>query len=683
MDWIVAICQFWLNTLGWLAAFAIAFGLLARLTPCNPGMYWWKDLRAVGTDFIYWFVAPLFLGICRTLMLFAGVLLLFAGREPRFLPVKDLPLYAQCAAILLIQEILLYWVHRLFHTRLAWKFHAVHHSPTVLDWMSAGRFHVINHLLEFGLADVCVLLLGFSPVALVVLAPFQVIYSAMVHANLNWTFGPLRYVFASPVFHRWHHTTQGEGIDKNFASTFPVLDVVFGTFYMPPNKLPERFGTGDSGFPEGFWGQFLHPFTGKDARLSFVSPIRGAARWAHRRPVVAGLFGMSALAVLSVLGVGVCRMVQRGDLDEEGERAEAEQHANRIDRAWRAWAENDLVRANALLDAAPGPFRQTSEQQHLRDLCRAKCLTLAGHTGAVLGVGISADGQCIVSASEDGTVKVWDSLSGQERFTLKGNSRHVHSVAISSDGRRIVSGSHDKTVTVWDAATGREERSLVGHTSAVLSVAISADGRRIVSGSADGKAIVWDAQTGRTECTLAGRAGAVLSVAISADGRRIVSASGRTATVWDAQTGREEFTLNGHTDLVYGVAIRPDGRRIVSASFDKKVKIWDAQTSREEYTLTGHTDSVYSVAISQDGRNVVSGGKDAMVMVWEGATGREELVLRGHTDSVTSVAISGDGQCIVSGSRDGAIKVWAVSACKQTTSQGAKMKTGAGGDDSQ
>jgi sterol desaturase/sphingolipid hydroxylase (fatty acid hydroxylase superfamily) len=92
------------------------------------------------------------------------------------------------------------------------------------------------------------------------LNPFNVFYSALVHANLNWTYGPLRFVFASPVFHRWHHTTQAEGLDKNFASTFPVLDVLFGTFYMPPGRLPEKFGCGDPEFPEDLLGQFFYPF---------------------------------------------------------------------------------------------------------------------------------------------------------------------------------------------------------------------------------------------------------------------------------------------------------------------------------------------------------------------------------------------------------------------------------------
>jgi sterol desaturase/sphingolipid hydroxylase (fatty acid hydroxylase superfamily) len=213
MNWIIQLGEGWLQTLGWVTALAIVFAILTRLTPCNPGMYWWKDLRGAGTDFMYWFVVPLVLRLGRTLMLAAGMTLLFGGRVPG-LPTGGWPLWQQCLAILLIQDLLLYWGHRLFHTRPGWRFHAVHHSPEVLDWTATSRFHPVNNLLTFTLADVAVLLMGFSPVALVVLTPFNTAYSALVHANLNWTFGPLRYFLASPVFHRWHHTTREEGLDK-------------------------------------------------------------------------------------------------------------------------------------------------------------------------------------------------------------------------------------------------------------------------------------------------------------------------------------------------------------------------------------------------------------------------------------------------------------------------------------
>jgi sterol desaturase/sphingolipid hydroxylase (fatty acid hydroxylase superfamily) len=260
MDWIASIGDFWWETTAWVVGLTLGFGLLTRWMPCNPGMYWWKNLRGAATDCIYWFIVPLFLRVGRMGLLWAGIRLLFGGRDSQILPVRELPLWVQCIAILLIQDVLLYAIHRLFHTRLAWKFHVIHHSPTVLDWMSTARFHPLNNFFAFTLADVVVLLLGFAPAALLLLAPFNLIYSAMTHANLNWTFGPLRHVFASPVFHRWHHTTEQEGLNKNFASTFPFLDLLFGSFYMPPGRLPRQFGTGEADFPEDFWGQFFHPF---------------------------------------------------------------------------------------------------------------------------------------------------------------------------------------------------------------------------------------------------------------------------------------------------------------------------------------------------------------------------------------------------------------------------------------
>jgi sterol desaturase/sphingolipid hydroxylase (fatty acid hydroxylase superfamily) len=273
MDWILALGDWWLGTLKWVGGLGVVFAVLARAMPCNRGMYWWKDLRGAGADFTYWFLMPLLLRCGRALMLAAGVALLFAGgKGPESLPTAKWPLWQQCLVVLLIQDVYFYWSHRLFHARWAWRFHAVHHSPEVLDWTATSRFHLVNSLLSFSGADVLVLLLGFPLASLVALNTFNVAYSAMVHANLNWTFGPLRHVLASPVFHRWHHTTRAEGRDRNFAATFPILDVIFGTFYMPPGRLPEQYGNGEADFPDDFWGQFLHPFRRRRALLPAAAP---------------------------------------------------------------------------------------------------------------------------------------------------------------------------------------------------------------------------------------------------------------------------------------------------------------------------------------------------------------------------------------------------------------------------
>jgi sterol desaturase/sphingolipid hydroxylase (fatty acid hydroxylase superfamily) len=288
MEFLSAVGDRWLTTVAWLAGLGAVFAVLARLFPCNPGMYWWKDRRAVLTDLVYWFLVPLVMLLGRGFLFVAAALLLFGGPPPPT-AVSAWPFWAQVVAVFVLQDVLIYWLHRLFHTRPLWPFHAVHHSPHVLDWTATARFHPVNQLLEFALADVVVLLLGFPPVVLVAVAPFNLVYSAMVHANLNWTFGPLRYVFASPVFHRWHHTSEAEGLDKNFAPTFPFLDLLFGTFHMPAGKRPEAYGAGEPPVPAGFWGQFVHPF--RD-----LAPVR----WAKRQP------GLAMVATGLVAGGLLC-----------------------------------------------------------------------------------------------------------------------------------------------------------------------------------------------------------------------------------------------------------------------------------------------------------------------------------------------------------------------------------------
>jgi sterol desaturase/sphingolipid hydroxylase (fatty acid hydroxylase superfamily) len=669
IQWLQSVGADWWLALKWVAGLAVVFGVLVRLTPCNPGMYWWKDRRAFVTDLVYWFVVPLFLTLARWALLLAGVAFLCGGRDPDFLPVRGWPVWQQCLAILLIQDVMLYWIHRIFHTRLGWDFHAVHHSPKVLDWLSTVRFHPVNNLLAFVLTDVAVLLMGFSPAVFLVLVPFNTVYSALVHANLDWTFGPLRYAFASPVFHRWHHTTLGEGLDKNFASTFPFLDLIFGTFYMPAGKLPEQFGNGEPDFPEDFLGQLLHPFRRRTSPAAAPALEAAGRRRAALRRVV------SLAVIVPLLGFGLYQATRLLNPTEPagGEaglaklqevQAQAARQRVLLDLALQAWLNNDLVQASAILDQVPPPFQLAPEHTHLRNLCRRKGLPLVGHKGAVLGVAISADGGLIASGGEDGTVRVWDA-EGRAQLTLPGHERPVRSVAISADRRVIVSGGYDGAVRVWDAATGQEKFALRGHRGFVLGVAVSADGRRVASAGADGTVRVWDGETGQEQHALAGHTSAVPSVALSGDGERVVSAGWASAKLWNADTGRARLTLAGHTDLVYSLAISPDGRRVVTGSFDQAVKVWDATTGQDTLTLRGHTGPIYGVALSADARVVVSGGKDLSVKAWDVERGRELFTLRGHTADVTSVAVSADGRHVVSGSRDGALRLWDARECSR------------------
>jgi sterol desaturase/sphingolipid hydroxylase (fatty acid hydroxylase superfamily) len=253
----------------WLIICGCLFGLLQHLTPLNPDQ---KQVRPDSrVDVIYWLGAPLLYGSIGGGLTIFGLLVIFGGNIEAAVAwsttgsglIKDWPLWAQALGVLVVTDISMYWTHRLFHTGRLWRYHAIHHAPISLDWLHAVRFHPVNMIFHGLLANSIALWIGFPPAAIAFLGPFNVLYSAMVHANLNWTFGPLRHVFSSPVFHRWHHTAADEGGSKNFAATFSCLDHLFGTFYMPKGALPMVTGLTEADMPPSLVGQLLYPFTAR------------------------------------------------------------------------------------------------------------------------------------------------------------------------------------------------------------------------------------------------------------------------------------------------------------------------------------------------------------------------------------------------------------------------------------
>ncbi len=244
---------------------------IERFFPSIRGQRLWRS--GIKTDLAYWFFTPLVTkALTRGALVVAVVLLALAAgirldkeHIQAFLHdpsrrVQRQPAGLQVLEVLLLGDLLGYWTHRLFHGRRLWPFHAVHHASKQLDWLSSVRLHPVNDAVSRLVSALPILLLGFSPLVLAGYVPFLTFYAILIHANVSWTFGPLRYVLASPGFHRWHHTSQEEGLDKNFAGLFPFIDLLFGTFYMPEGRRPERFGVLNEDVPEGLLGQLAYPF---------------------------------------------------------------------------------------------------------------------------------------------------------------------------------------------------------------------------------------------------------------------------------------------------------------------------------------------------------------------------------------------------------------------------------------
>jgi WD40 repeat protein len=288
------------------------------------------------------------------------------------------------------------------------------------------------------------------------------------------------------------------------------------------------------------------------------------------------------------------------------------------------------------------------------------------HSGEVWGCAFSPDGKTFVSASEDGTLKLWDAETGKEMRTFTGHKAPINSCAFSPDGTRLVSASDDHTLKLWDAASGKEMRTLTGHKSYVRGCAFSPDGTRLVSASRDKTLKLWDVASGKDLRTFTGHKNYVLGCAFSLDGIRLVSASeDKTLKLWDAASGKELRTFTGHKDYVRSCAFSPDGMRLVSASDDQTLKLWDAASGKEIRTFTGHQDPVWGCAFSPDGTRLVSASSDQTLKLWNTASGKEIRTFTGHTSYVRGCAFSPDGTRLVSASSDQTLKLWDAASGKE------------------
>ncbi len=195
------------------------------------------------------------------------------------------------------------------------------------------------------------------------------------------------------------------------------------------------------------------------------------------------------------------------------------------------------------------------------------------HGGPVYGVDSNRDGSTVISCSTDQTVRVWDTVTGQQKFQLNGHTGAVHAIAMSPDETFAVSSGADGTLRLWDIVGGRQLKQLTTYTSTMYSVAMHPQGALIAAAGAD-----------------------------------------RKVHVLDMITGAEQRTLEGHTDYIHCVTFSPDGEQLLSYGYSGQLKLWNTADGRLLYeSRVGRVGNYAQFA--PDGRRVILANGDGTASV--------------------------------------------------------------------
>jgi sterol desaturase/sphingolipid hydroxylase (fatty acid hydroxylase superfamily) len=240
-----------------IAALFLLFVPLEKLFALTPQKVFRRGLL---TDLTHLLVNNLFTTVLVVVLVVAAAIPTFWVRNLNL--VAYLPRAFAVALAIVLVFVGNYWGHRLTHTvPFLWRFHAVHHSIEMMDWVAAGRLHPVDQAFTQAFTIMPLFLLGYGGGTFAGVAVFVALLAIFQHANVRLRFPGIRWIINTPEWHHWHHAVDPEARDKNFG--LPVVDRIFGTAYMPKDKRPTGFGIPDPVPQVGYVQHLAYPFTAK------------------------------------------------------------------------------------------------------------------------------------------------------------------------------------------------------------------------------------------------------------------------------------------------------------------------------------------------------------------------------------------------------------------------------------
>ena len=250
---------------------ALVFIPIERMLPVRPMAPLRQEWR---TDLAYFFMGHV---LVQFVLIAATASTSMADALVASETVKDairaLPVWLQFLLAVLAADLAQALLHRAYHnTPWLWRFHAVHHSTRRMDWLAGSRMHLLEIVLTRSIVLMPLVVLGFAPAAINAYVILVGLQAVLAHANLRLDFGWLEYVLVTPRYHHWHHARQADYVDANYAIHLPLVDMLMGTFRLPPRgQWPGEYGVMKlDTVPRGFWAQARMPLSRRKAWDDFV-----------------------------------------------------------------------------------------------------------------------------------------------------------------------------------------------------------------------------------------------------------------------------------------------------------------------------------------------------------------------------------------------------------------------------
>ncbi|MFH1886222.1 MAG: serine/threonine-protein kinase [Pseudomonadota bacterium] len=270
-----------------------------------------------------------------------------------------------------------------------------------------------------------------------------------------------------------------------------------------------------------------------------------------------------------------------------------------------------------------------------------------GHPQAVTCASMNSDGRFTVTGSQDGSVRLWQTATGECLAEMQAHQGSVNSVDVSANGRLAVSGGADYAIRIWSFPGGRLVGEHRDHSLAVNGVAITGDGRFALSGGGDSTVRFWDIIAGSCTAQFVEHTSRVLAVDMTADGQTGLSLAGDNSLfVWSLAlgAGKRLASLEGPQGALTTAVLSDNGRQVLAGDSRGNLLVFDVAKKSLDEAVAAHGGPVTAVSLSASGQVALSVGKNGKARLWRMQPLRCVRTLEGFSGPSQSVALSADGR---------------------------------------
>ena len=284
---------------------------------------------------------------------------------------------------------------------------------------------------------------------------------------------------------------------------------------------------------------------------------------------------------------------------------------------------------------------------------------------AINSLAVHPTGENIVCAASGASAILFELSTERRLATFRGHSDSVFAVRFVNDGDEVMTAAYDGTVRFWRTFQSRRTEDFGVDSGPVKWIIPSAADGRIVLVSMDGGNGVQyfqviDESTGQPSLVAAGFADQIARVDMSPDGSLLaVATSNKTVYLLDSATGHVVGEFRGHESIVRSVSFSPDGNSLLTASRDQTVRVWDVATRTQRVSLVGHSTEFVEATFVPDGSKVLTWDLDGLVTTWDANTGeRLDSLPAGSGSPLVSAAVDPAGAGVWLADRRGALRFW-------------------------